>query len=495
MTAYKQLKAHFTRLYHLQNVQQLMSWDESVMMPDGAGQARAKVMATLSRTSQKMLIQKKLKPLIANANLEADLSLWDSANLKWMDKQHNLASCIPLKLTGEFTEASFASQQMWRKLRSQNNWQDFLPYLEKTFRLTKDIAERKSQILGLHPYDALLDEYAPGFNQRMIDQTFSGLKAELPLLIKKIIQQQANHKIIHLAGPFSIEKQKNIVPEIVKALGFDFAHGRIDVSHHPFCGGDGSDTRMTTRYNEADLLSSILGICHETGHALYEQGLPKKWLFQPVGHVNSMAMHESQSLFMEMEVCRSLEFFEYLSSIIQNEFGEQAALSANNLYQHVTHVDLSYIRVDADEVTYPMHIILRYEIEKELFSGKISIKDLPARWNELMMKYLQLSTLNNDKDGVMQDVHWPCGSFGYFPAYTLGRMIAAQLFSTFIKTLPNFFTDVKAGKFHALNNWLQKNIYSHASSISTDDLVKKVTGESLNPIYFIDRIKKRYLKE
>jgi len=493
MNPYQQLKSIFRRFYHLQNVQHVMQWDEAVIMPAGAGNTRAKVMGTLNRLSQKMLAQKKVTRLIEAAKKEDNLSLWDAANLKWMEKKHIIASCIPLQLTQKFTEATFVSEQLWRKLRIQNNWQDFLPALEKTIGLAKEIAERKSQIMGLHPYDVLLDEYAPGFNQEIIDPIFTGLKTELPSLTQQIFQKQKNNSIKIPTGPFPIEKQKNLVQPVAQALQFNFSHGRIDVSHHPFCSGDGSDTRITTRYREDEFLSSLLGICHETGHALYEQGLPKKWLFQPVGHVNSMAMHESQSLLIEMEVCRSPEFFEYLAPLIKKEFGEQDALSADHLYQFSTQVQPSLIRVDADEVTYPMHIVLRYELEKELINGDISVSDLPTRWNELMIKYLGISTENNYKDGIMQDVHWPSGALGYFPAYTLGRMIAAQLFETFIKLYPNFFTEVKTGKFQLLNHWLQKTIYSSASSLSTDVLVKNITAEPLSSTYFIDRIKKRYL--
>ncbi len=493
MNSYQQLKTIFTRLYHLQNIDHVMQWDESVMMPEGAGEYRAKVMGTLNRLTQKMQGSKKIMPLITEVKKNQTLAPWDEENLKWMEKKHRNATCIPLNLTEKFTEAAIVSQQVWRRLRAENNWQDFIPYQETTFKLLKEIAERKSQWMGLHPYDALLDEYAPGFNQNMIDHTFTGLKAALPGLIKQVHDRQKSSELIIPVGPFAPAKQKSVGLEVVQALGFDFAHGRIDVSHHPFCSGDGSDTRITTRYHEEELMSSIMGMCHETGHALYEQGLPKEWIFQPVGHVNSMAMHESQSLIIEMEVCRSPEFIDYLTPLIQHEFGEQPAFTAKNLYQLVTRVEPSLIRVDADEVTYPMHIVLRYELEKQLMNGDIAIKDLPYHWDELMQKYLGISTKGNDKDGAMQDVHWPAGLFGYFPAYTLGRMIAAQLFATFIKQHPVFLTELKQGRFERIREWLRSNIHSAASSLSTDALLTKVTGESLNPSYLIEKIKARYL--
>lgn len=279
----------------------------------------------------------------------------------------------------------------------------------------------------------------------------------------------------------------------MKALQFDFNRGRLDVSHHPFCIGGHTDVRITTRYNTHEFISSLLAICHETGHGLYEQGVPLQWNDQPVGHINSMVMHESQSLLIEMQICKSAAFFEYISPLAQLFLGQQDGLSPTNLYRLVTQVKRSLIRVDADEVTYPLHVILRYEIEKMLFKDEIKIKDLPNYWNELMVNYLGLSTVSNDKDGVMQDVHWPSGAFGYFPAYTIGRLIAAQLFATYQKAQSNVYEHIKKGEFAPLKKWLTENVYQYASSLSTSEFLKRVTGETLNPAYFINHIKQKYL--
>lgn len=493
MTPYQKLKTKFKRISHLHYIQRIMMWDESVMMPEGAGASRAAALATLNVIAHKKLVSKKIMPLIRAAQQEKNLSAWDIANLNWMEKKYLSAACISSKLTEQVTKATMASEQEWRKLREKNHWQAFMPYLEKTFSLVKEIAERKSQALGMSPYDALLDEYAPGFNQKNVDEIFSGLKNTIPDLIQKIVEKQKSFNTKKPVGSFAIEKQKQLGLTLMKALQFDFDHGRLDVSHHPFCGGDSDDVRITTRYNENEFLTSLFGICHETGHALYEQGLPREWITQPVGKVDNMALHESQSLLIEMEVCRSPAFFQYLIPLVEAQFGKQEAISADNLAKLMTTVKPGFIRVDADEVTYPMHIVLRYEIEKSLFNGDLKIKDLPARWNELMIKYLGLSTIDNFKNGVMQDVHWPSGAFGYFPAYTLGRMIAAQLFSTFLQLHPNFFDDVKRGDFVNLKSWLRKNVHEKASSLSVDDLLVEVTGKGLSAEFFLQRIKSRYL--
>ncbi len=493
MKSYLKLKELFKQLSQLHYTQRIMQWDEAVMMPEGAAETRAQAMATLSGLTQKMLVNKKNQTLIAAAKQEQGLSAWDSANLAWMEHKYTVAACIPVKLTEKLTTASMNCEQAWRKMRAQNNWKQFLPHFNKVFKLVKETTKRRADVLQLSPYDALLDQYAPGFNQKKIDAIFADLKQTMPALVQQAKNKQSKEQVALPAGPFAMELQKELGLTVMHALQFDFNQGRLDVSHHPFCSGGPTDVRMTTRYQKDDFHSALLGICHETGHALYEQGLPREWIDQPVGVVDSMAMHESQSLLIEMQLCRSPEFYHYLLPEVKNKFGEQEAFTADNLYQLAIRVKPNLIRVEADEVTYPLHIILRYELEKALFNDEITLKDLPTRWDELMRSYLGLSTKGNDKDGVMQDVHWPSGAFGYFPAYTLGRLMAAQFFATFLRQNPQFFAEAAKGNFSGLVNWLHKNIHSQASVLPTEDLLKKVTGESLNSKYFLDHIKQRYL--
>lgn len=494
MKEYKQLKNIFKRQSHLQYLERILSWDEAVMMPPGAGNTRANALATLNRTTQKLLINKKIQALIDATKNTDNLSSWDAANLAWIEKRYKLANCIPLKLTEKFTNASILSQQAWRVLREENKWLEFLPLLENTFNHSKEIADRVSQVLQMSPYDALIDSYAPGFNQKAIDVYFSDLKNTLPGLIKEIQNKQQNEKPFLIPeGPFETEKQKEIGLEIMKTLGFNFEIGRLDVSHHPFCSGGPRDVRITTRYAKDDLFCSIFAICHETGHALYEQGLPAKWLDQPVGQIHSMAMHESQSLLIETEVCRSKAFHTYLSLILAKKFGKQKAFETQNLHKMSMKVEPDLIRVEADEVTYPLHIILRYEIEKSLFSNQLTIKDLPDYWDTMMTNYLGISTKGNYKDGVMQDVHWPAGLFGYFPAYTLGRLIASQLFAKYKQITPAHDQFIEEQNFTPLNNWLKENVYNYGLSMDVQDYLLKVTGKKLETRFFINHIKERYL--
>lgn len=459
------------------------------------GEERGQTMAAMECMLQKLLVSTKNRKLIVAAIQEGGLSGWDQANLKLMEKSYVLSVCIPAKLTEKFSCQTIACEQAWRQLRAQNNWRDFRPHLEAVFKTVKEIARRRADVLQVSPYDAMIDQYAPGFNQESIDLVFSGLKHAIPGLIQKIIFQQSKEILYPLQGPFGVEKQKELGLVAMSALQFDFQRGRLDASHHPFCGGNPNDVRITTRYKDDEFLSSLQGVCHETGHGLYEQGLPQQWLDQPVGRIHSMAMHESQSLLMEMQVCTSEEFFQYLLPHIQQQFGHQDALTAKNLYKLLARVKPDLIRIDSDEVSYQMHIILRYELEKALFNGDISVRDLPAQWDALMQKYLGISTMNNYKDGVMQDVHWPSGAFGYFPAYALGRLIAAQFFASFLKTHPQFFENLAQGNFSPLKDWLHKNIHARASSLEPNELLLKVTGNTLDPDYFIRHVKRCYLGE
>ncbi|VVC75667.1 Thermostable carboxypeptidase 1 [Aquicella siphonis] len=490
---YQQLKKYYARISHLQYAQRILMWDEAVMMPEGAQEARASAVATLNLTIHRMLTAKRMKSLIDQARHDDTLETWDAMNLKLIEKKYIRSVSLPSWLAEESAKAAILCEQAWRKLRPENNWKDFLPFFEKVFNLVREAAEREGQALGMTAYDALLDLYAPGFSQKNIDIIFSQLKQALHPLVTQIIGRQSDDAAVAPVGPFPVESQRNLGLAVMNALCFDFTRGRLDISHHPFCSGGPSDVRMTTRYTEHEFLSSLFGICHETGHALYEQGLPGVWVDQPVGQIDSMVMHESQSLLIEMEVCRSMPFIKYLQPLLVQRFGDQPAFTFENLFRLVTRVTPGYIRVDADEVTYPMHVMLRYELEKALFSGELSIQDLPAAWNDLMVRYLGLSTAGNVKNGVMQDVHWPGGAFGYFPAYTLGRMMAAQLFTVFSERHPHSSGEVQSGKFNHLHNWLSENIYQAASSLPVQELLTRITGKPLEAGYFLDHIRARYL--
>lgn len=494
MSAYKDLEKIFERISHLNHLHAIVNWDEAVMMPIGGGVARAKALATLDALIHETLTQKKIAELIKRAKEEPLNNSWEQANLKWIEKKYRKATSLPSELIRKITEASVRSEQAWRQYRKENNWQDFMPFLKKLLNLIKKSATIRSQCLQKSPYDVLIDDYSANINQALIDPIFKQLATTLPNLTQQVMEKQRLETVIQPEGPFPIDKQHALGLEIMHTMGFDFNRGRLDVSHHPFCGGVPQDIRITTRYNIDEFMTSVMAICHETGHAYYEQQLPTKWIDQPVGHVNNMSLHESQSLLLEMQACRTQAFMHYLSPLVKKYFGNYTAYTPDNLFRLCTRVKPGYIRVDADEVTYSLHIILRYEIEKELIEGEMNISDLPDAWDAGMTKYLGLSTKDNYKNGVMQDVHWPSGFFGYFPAYSLGSLIAAQLFAAAKKTHPKLLQQISKGVFSTLLNWLNKNIHSRASSVNTQQLLSDATGETLNPSFFMTHLRDRYLR-
>jgi len=311
--------------------------------------------------------------------------------------------------------------------------------------------------------------------------------------LQQVVEKQAQQPVALPQGPFALPAQRQLGLSIMETLGFDFNHGRLDVSAHPFCGGVPEDVRITTRYNEQEFLSAMMGVIHETGHARYEQNLPQQWRGQPVALARSTAIHESQSLFMEMQLGRSREFLQRILPQIIARFGDQPALQADNFVRLAQQVKPGLIRVDADELSYPAHVILRYEIEQALIEGEIEVDDIPALWDEKMQQSLGLDTRGNYRDGCMQDIHWTDGAFGYFPTYTLGAMYAAQLFQAVKKAIPQLSDLIQHGELQPVFDWLQQNIWQHGSRFSTDQLLINATGESLNPAFFRQHLEQRYL--
>lgn len=493
-TAYQKLSEQMTTIAHLDHLRAITQWDEAAMMPVGGGEARAKALSTLASLMHDMASSDQLAELIHQAKSSSIDDPWEKANLTLIERNYRRTTCVPSNLIAECTRARMASEQAWRKMRAANNWKDFKPLLTKTFSLVKEIANLKGQALNCDPYDALIDEASPGFSQTIIDPIFAQLKNALPTRIQQIISFQKNETLLIPQGPFPIDLQRQLGLELMGALGFNFDHGRLDISHHPFCGGVPDDVRITTRYNENEFVSSAMGICHETGHARYEQDLPIAWRDQPVGKALGMAVHESQSLLIEMYACRTREFMHYLAPRLKHYFGDDPSSNSDNLYKLYSRVKPGFIRVDADDTTYPLHVILRYELEQQLFKGQLTLDDLPEAWDQKMRSYLNLSTENDYRNGVMQDVHWPAGIFGYFPAYTLGSLIAAQLFATVKKVVPALPEQLKQGDFSTLFSWLNQHIHQRASSVDVTTLLKDATGSELNPSFYLAHIDQRYLQ-
>ncbi len=490
--AYLALESRFRRMNILADIGGMLHWDMATMMPDGAANSRSEQLATLDVMSNELIKDEALKDLLADAEGE-NLTDWQRANLNEMKREWVHGNAVPGDLVEAMSRAATACEVAWRTARAENDFAGLLPKLQTVLDLSIEAGTAKAEALGCSVYDALLDQYDPSMSCAKIDTLFADLEAFLPDFTASVIERQkAEAPALLPDGPFPIETQKAIGLELMKAVGFDFDHGRLDISHHPFCGGTADDVRLTTRYNEADFTSAIMGVLHETGHAMYELGLPADWRLQPVGKARGMSIHESQSLLIEMQASRSQEFLTYAAPVFKKAFnGDGAAWEAENLYRLYTRVEPGLIRVDADEVTYPSHVILRYRLERALIEGDMKLADLPAAWNDMMKSLLGI-TPPNDGDGCLQDIHWPSGAWGYFPTYTMGAMAAAQLFASARDNVPGLMESLSRGDFAPLMVWLRANVHGKGSSATTDEILQAATGAPLQTKAFITHLQTRY---
>ncbi len=496
--SFAQIDTLCRRLDALDHAQSMLGVDEAVNMPEGGGEKRAEAMSVLASMYHEMASAPHIAEWIAKAEAE-DLDEAQQAAVAEFKRAYINRTCLSSDFVGRLVNARLRCEQLWRQLRAKNDWNDFLPSFENIVSLAREEAARRAEVLKLAPYDAMIEQFDPGSRQAEIARVFTDLKSFLKGFIPQALEAQekrrASKPMRRFAGPFPIEKQKALGLALMKSIGFDFDHGRLDVSHHPFCGGVPSDVRMTTRYNTHEFLSSLMGILHETGHGLYEQNLPHDLAHWPSAKARGMAMHESQSLFQEMQLSRRPEFWAFALPLARDILGTDhfEGVDVPDMLAHVHHVERGLIRVDADEATYPLHVILRFEIEQDLITGKLSAKDVPEIWDAKMREYLGLSTAGNYKDGPMQDVHWPSGAFGYFPSYTLGAMMAAQQWAAVERSVPDVGEQIARGDFSAINAWRKENIWSKASTLSTPEIMRHATGEPLQAKYFEAHLRRRYL--
>lgn len=495
--AYEKLHQHFAKIGHLNHVAAMTSWDEAAMMPAGGGPARGAAMTTLQVVIHDLVTKPEVGDWLASAQAET-LSDWQKANLREMGRVYRDATCMPSDLVAAQSAATSASEQAWRECRAANDWQGMKAHLKDVVRFAREEARVRADASGLSPYDALLDTYEPDVRSAEVTSVFAELKTFLPDFVDLVIEKQKENPPLPMQGSFKIPDQKKLGEEVMSALGFDFNHGRLDVSHHPFCGGVPDDVRITTRYDEENFMSALMGVIHETGHAMYEQGLPVAWRGQPVGEALSAGTHESQSLLMEMQACRTVEFFHFLAPRAQRVFlgseSNNPVWSPDNLFKLYTGVARSLIRVDADEVTYPLHVILRFEIEQALIEGDLEVDDLPGAWNEKMQQYLKVDTRDDYANGCLQDVHWPAGLFGYFPTYTLGAMTAAQLFAAAEQAHSGVLTEIGSGDFKSLLTWLREKVHGNGKYLNFTELMTEATGRPLEVAPFREHLEARYLQ-
>ena len=490
--SYDELKRIWTRLHHYNHLQSIAGWDQAAMMPPKGAPARAAAMAEMQGLLHRTRTDPRLADLLQRAQGE-DLDALARANLAEMRREWRASNALPQALVEATSLAGARCEHAWRSQRPANDWAGFLENFRDVLSLGREASKRLADDTGLAPYDALMDQYEPGATRVEVDRVFGDLQQWLPDLVRRVRERQSGERVIEPTGPFAKASQRALSLDVMALLGFDFEAGRLDESAHPFSGGVPEDTRLTTRYREDDLMPSLMGTVHETGHARYEQNLPREWLDQPVAKARSMAIHESQSLAFEMQLGRSRAFAGLLAPRLRAHFGDQAAFEPDNLYRLMTRVAPGLIRVDADELTYPAHVILRYGIEKRLIDGDIEAEDIPALWDEGMRSLLDIDTHGNFKDGCMQDVHWASGAFGYFPCYTLGAMYAAQWFAAIRGQTPDLDARIGRGELGRVFDWLREHIWSQGSRWSTPELAARASGEPLNPLHFRRHLEARYL--
>jgi len=489
MNAYDRAVAKFTRIATLNEAAGILGWDSAAMMPPGAAAARGEQMATLAGLSHDLLTAPDLADDLAAA--ESPNDEWRATNLALMREEQKRATALPRDLVEAVSRANSACETIWRTARLASDFAAVRPALEEVINLTRQAAAILAATLDRTPYDALMSGYQRGLAAADIAPIFARYETFLKTALPAAEARQRQNPAPPLPpGPYPTDAQETLCRHLAAAAGLDFSSARLDRSAHPFCGGNPTDTRITTRYDEQDFAAALMGVLHETGHALYERNRPKPFARQPVGESAGMAAHESQSLIVEMQAVRSDSYLSYLAPLAADAFAVPITVDA--LKSRLRHVERSFIRVEADEMTYPAHVILRFRLEQALIAGDLAVADLPAAWNEGFAALLGI-TPPDDRRGCLQDIHWYDGLIGYFPSYTLGAMAAAQLMSAARKALPNLDASLATGDLSPLIAWLTENVHAQGARLSFNDLLAAATGEPLNPTHFEAHLTTRYL--
>jgi carboxypeptidase Taq len=484
-TLYAQLLAELREIAVLGSINATLGWDQEVMMPPAAAELRGEQAALLSTLMHERRTSSALGDLIARCEGDAE-TMADpdaAANLRNLRHDYDRVTKLPTQLVREMAEVSTLSISRWREARENGDFAAFAPWLERLVRLNRDTAEALGVPDGGELYDALLENYEPGMRAAELDRVFGELRTGLVPLIRELREEGTRPDTAWMDMPLAVDAQVAFNRSVVERMGFDFSGGRLDVSTHPFCESAGpGDTRMTTRYEEKQLLSALHGTMHETGHGLYEQGLPKAERFgQPLAEAASMGIHESQSRMWENLVGRSRPFWEWALPELQRQVGAPAvaALDIDTVYGGLNVVEPGLIRIESDEATYNLHIMLRFDLERALLRGDLSVADLPGAWNERMRADLGLE-VPSDKEGVLQDIHWSMGAIGYFPTYTLGNLYAAQLWDALSRDLPDLDDQLRRGEFGGLLGWLRTHVHAHGRRYTAPELCQRATGRPLS---------------
>ncbi len=477
----------------LSSVGGLLAWDQETKMPERAGNARAEQSAVLAGVIHERFIDPELGDLLHELHERAEeLSDDEAVIVREKLRDYEKSTKLPAELVQELARLSSLSQSAWIKARMKSDFASFAPWLEKTVAIKR----RQAEAYGYedNPYDPLLDDYEPHMTVKELDPIIENLRKGLVPIVSKIIHADASIETDFLSRPCPIMDQKAVCKEIMGIMGMDPNASRLDESAHPFSIGISSpvDVRITIRYQEDNLVGSISNVMHEGGHALYEQGIDERFVGTPLGESVSLGIHESQSRLWENIIGRGRAFAHFILPRLQEVFPDAlGGVSPEAFYRGINKVASTPIRVDADEVTYNLHVVLRYELEKALINDELRVADLPAAWNEKMRGYLEL-TPKDDAQGVLQDTHWALGMFGYFPTYSLGNLCASQFWSALKKDIPDVNDRIARGECATILPWLREKIHHNGRRYTTMQLVKRVSGEGLSASHFLDYLMEKY---
>jgi carboxypeptidase Taq len=486
--AYQQLLALSREASLLSATSALLAWDQETYMPAGAGNRRADQLELVARLSHERATDERIADWLAQCdNTPGDDS--QQAAVREMQRDYDRATKLPSKLVAELAATESRAQQAWATARDKSNFAEFKPWLEKMVTLQQQKADCL-KLDGQTRWDALADLYEPGMRAADLKKLFAPLRQRLVALRQQLdAGKKPDETFKHREIPES--QQESFVRSIVGSMGFDFERGRIDRSTHPFCTSIGGDVRLTTRFHKDNVLDALGSTMHEGGHGLYEQGLPAEHFGNPLSEAVSLGIHESQSRLWENHVGRSQAFWQWCWPIAQQHLGAAChGQTAKSVYTLSNLVAPSLIRVEADEATYDLHVMVRFELEQALIEGELDIADLPARWNELYQSYLGV-TVPDDRHGCLQDVHWSCGLFGYFPTYTLGNLYAAQFAAAADKALGGLDRLMQAGDFAPLREWLHKHVHQHGRRYSPAELCERATGTPLSSEHFTNYLERK----
>ncbi len=492
MSAYDSLHERFRQVALLRSTAAVLGWDQETYLPVSGVAWRADQLAWLSGRGHEMATAPEVGDWLAAA--EAERPAEDTAeatNVRGWRRAYDRATKLPVALVEEFSRTTSLAQSVWAEARKRSDFAAFQPHLEKLVELTR----RKADAYGWEAcrYDALLDEYEPGARSSDLAAVFAELEPQISALIGPAVERAARWPRDLLAGHYPVAAQQAFNREVAEAIGFDFAAGRIDTATHPFCTGLGpGDTRLTTRYDEADFTSSLYGVLHEAGHGLYDQGLNKAEWGQPAGEAVSLGIHESQSRLWENHIGGSPAFWERWLPRAAHHFPHLAKLTPEQVAGAAAQVQPSFIRVEADEVTYDLHIMLRFRLERAVIEGELAVADIPAAWNETFERLLGLK-VPDDARGCLQDVHWSFGLFGYFATYTLGNLNAAQLMHRARTVVPGLDASLAAGDYAALLAWLRENVHAHGQRFLPQDLMRRATGEPTRGECFLAHLRRKFV--